>query len=69
MRGGFNELPQDNPGPGTYKTLQAESPRSKSLEAGFAFPLGPKDSTLANVLKNQNPGPGSHDIPPLDPGL
>ena len=30
--------------------------------------MGPKDATSQNVLKNQNPGPGAHEIAPLDPG-
>ena len=46
-----------NPGPGKYDTVPVESPRSHAMAPGFAFQLGPKDSTHQNVLKNQSPGP------------
>lgn len=69
-RRGFIDLPKNNPGPGTYnvENLQqvADSNRCKAMEAGFAVPLGPKDAMLTAVNKNQNPGPGSHHIRPLD---
>jgi hypothetical protein len=43
-RGGFNDLPRSNPGPGTYDLLSFSETmnlhRSRALEPGFAFPLG-----------------------------
>ena len=69
-RRGFNNLPKNNPGPGTYSidNLQAlyNSHRCKAMEPGSAFPLGPKDAILANVSKNKNPGPGEHNIKDLN---
>lgn len=62
VRGGFNDLPKNNPGPGTYTTEHSLSQR----EIGFSFPLGPKDAIMSAVNKNKNPGPGSHNVKPLD---
>lgn len=61
-------MPKGNPGPGSYSVtnlhLVQNLNRSKAMEAGFAFPLGPKDAMLAAVNKNLNPGPGTHNIKP-----
>jgi len=48
------------PGPGTYSS--AVKLRSSSVDPGYTFPLGPKDSLLAAVLKNSSiPGPGAYN--------
>lgn len=48
------------PGPGTYSS--AVKLRSSSVDPGYTFPLGPKDSLLATVLKNSGiPGPGAYN--------
>ena len=41
--------------------------RSLSVEPGYAFPLGPKDACLAAVMKNHNPGPGTHNFHVKEP--
>lgn len=49
-RGGFNDLPRENPGPGTYELLGFNESinlnRSRALEPGYTFPTGLKDALL-----------------------
>jgi len=35
--------------------------RSKAMEPGFTFPIGPKDATANRINKQIGPGPWSHD--------
>lgn len=60
-RGGFNDLPRDNPGPGTYDLLELgrtqDLDRSRALEPGFSFPGGLRD---VGAFKNTNPGPDTY---------
>lgn len=76
QRGGLEDGPKNNPGPGTYLKLEdamkvadvLSQNRGTSMDAGYKFPLGPKDACAAAVNKNKNEGlgPGSHKLPSMD---
>lgn len=49
-RGGFNDLPRDMPGPGTYVLDLGETinlNRSRAMDPGFSFSMGSRDSVLS----------------------
>lgn len=61
--GGYIDIPKNNPGPGNYSPNRTADDlhKPRSLEPGYCFQLGPKDSMGQTVSRNRNPGPGTHE--------